>query len=67
MIPIKQATADFLAQKRIAVSGVSREPGSHGANVVYRRLRERGYEVCGEPAGRSRRWRHLLQGHAFDS
>lgn len=45
MIPIKQAAADFLAQKRIAVAGVSREPGSHGANVVCKRLRERGYEV----------------------
>ena len=24
---------------------MSREPGSHGSNVVYRRLRERGYDV----------------------
>jgi uncharacterized protein len=36
---------DFLAQRRIAVAGVSRDPARHGANVVYRRLRERGYEV----------------------
>jgi hypothetical protein len=36
---------DFLAQKRIAVAGVSRSPATHGANAVYRRLRERGYQV----------------------
>lgn len=41
----KDAAADFLAQRRIAVTGVSRSPGSHGGNVVYTRLRERGYEV----------------------
>ena len=45
MIPIKQAAEDFLAHERIAVTGVSRHPESHGANVVYRRLRDRGYEV----------------------
>jgi predicted CoA-binding protein len=27
------------------VTGVSRAPEAHGANVVYRRLRERGYQV----------------------
>ena len=44
--PIKHATADFLAQKRIAVAGVSREDGGqHGGNVVYQRLRDRGYSV----------------------
>jgi hypothetical protein len=42
----KVAIDDFLAQKRIAVAGVSREPGGkHGGNVVYQRLKERGYEV----------------------
>ena len=45
MIPVKQATTDFLAQKRIAVTGVSRSPKDHGANVVYKRLRDRGYTV----------------------
>jgi uncharacterized protein len=34
-----------LAHKRVAVTGVSREPKGHGSNVVYKRLRERGYEV----------------------
>jgi predicted CoA-binding protein len=45
MIPVKQAASEFLAQQRIAVTGVSRSPKDHGANVVYKRLRERGYEV----------------------
>jgi predicted CoA-binding protein len=42
---MKQAASGFLTNKRIAVTGVSRKPEEHGANVVYRRLRERGYEV----------------------
>jgi len=42
---IKQAAAGFLANRRIAVTGVSRTPQGHGANVVYQRLRQRGYEV----------------------
>ena len=45
MTKLKDAAADFLAHQRIAVTGVSRTPASHGANVVYRRLRDRGYEV----------------------
>jgi len=42
---IKDAAADFLEKRRIAVTGVSREPADHGGNVVYRRLRDRGYDV----------------------
>jgi predicted CoA-binding protein len=34
-----------LSHERVAVTGVSRTPGSHGSNVVYKRLRERGYEA----------------------
>lgn len=45
MPKIKQAASEFLANKRVAVTGVSRAPGSHGGNIVYQRLRERGYEV----------------------
>jgi predicted CoA-binding protein len=45
MPSIKEAAAEFLSHKRIAVTGVSRRPSSHGSNVVYQRLRERGYEV----------------------
>jgi predicted CoA-binding protein len=45
MPSIKEAAAEFLSHKRIAVTGVSRTPKDHGANVVYKRLRERGYEV----------------------
>ncbi|MGH3078429.1 MAG: CoA-binding protein [Gaiellaceae bacterium] len=45
MPTIKEAASEFLANKRIAVTGVSRHPDGHGSNVVYQRLRERGYEV----------------------
>src|SRR5918995_5108360 len=45
MTTIKQAASEFLSNKRIAVTGVSRKPASHGSNVVYQRLRDRGYEV----------------------
>ena len=45
MQPIKEAAAEFLAGRRVAVTGVSREGKDHGSNVVYKRLRERGYEV----------------------
>jgi uncharacterized protein len=42
---IQEAAAAFLASKRVAVTGVSRTPKTHGSNNVYRRLRERGYQV----------------------
>jgi uncharacterized protein len=45
MATIKEAAAEFLAHKRIAVTGVSRKAQGHGSNVVYQRLRERGYQV----------------------
>jgi predicted CoA-binding protein len=45
MPTIKEAASEFLANKRVAVTGVSRHPGSHASNGVYQRLRERGYEV----------------------
>ena len=45
MQSINQAAAAFLASKRVAVTGVSRTPKTHGSNNVYRRLRERGYQV----------------------
>jgi uncharacterized protein len=45
MKPINEAAAEFLANKRVAVTGVSRTPKTHGSNNVYRRLRERGYDV----------------------
>lgn len=43
--PLREAADRFLAARRIAVTGVSRTPGGHGGNVVYRRLRETGYQV----------------------
>jgi uncharacterized protein len=45
MVTTKRAAAAFLSNKRIAVTGVSRKPQGHGSNAVYKRLRERGYEV----------------------
>jgi len=45
MEKIKAAATKFLASKRVAITGVSRQPKDHGSNVVYRRLRDRGYEV----------------------
>jgi predicted CoA-binding protein len=45
MSTVKEAATNFLSCKRVAVTGVSRKPESHGSNVVYKRLRDRGYEV----------------------
>ena len=45
MQTIKEAASEFLAHKRVAVTGVSRSSKDHGANVVYQRLRSRGYDV----------------------
>ena len=45
MTKIKDAAAEFLRKKRVAVTGVSRNPETHSSNFVYKRLRERGYEV----------------------
>ena len=45
MATIKEATSEFLSLKRVAVTGVSRTPKSHGSNTVYKRLRDRGYDV----------------------
>jgi predicted CoA-binding protein len=45
MLTMKEAASEFLANKRIAVTGVSRTAKDHGANTVFKRLRDRGYEV----------------------
>src|SRR5215470_13740062 len=45
MPTVKQAASEFLARKRVAVTGVSRTPGTHGSNAIYQRLRARGYHV----------------------
>ncbi len=45
MPAIHEAASAFLTNQRVAVTGVSRNPKQHGANVVYRRLRGRGYQV----------------------
>jgi predicted CoA-binding protein len=45
MTTVDEAASAFLASKRIAVTGVSRTAKEHGANTVYKRLRDRGYDV----------------------
>lgn len=44
MTQIPKSVAGFLRGRRVAVAGVSREPGQP-ANAIYRRLRDSGYEV----------------------
>lgn len=46
---IEQAAEDFLSCRRITVTGVSHAPKGHGSNIVYQRLRDRGY---------AREWMH---------
>jgi predicted CoA-binding protein len=46
MTKTADAAASFLSHRRIAVTGVSRDPANHGGNIVYTRLRERGYDVA---------------------
>jgi uncharacterized protein len=46
MTPLESKIGDFLAQKRIAVAGVSGHEGAHpAANLIYRRLKGAGHEV----------------------
>ena len=46
MPTLSENVDDFLAQKRIAVAGVSRNKDSTGvANGIYRKLRDAGYQV----------------------
>jgi uncharacterized protein len=45
MSTIKEAATEFLTSKRVAVTGVSRDAKGHGSNIVYQRLRQRGFEV----------------------
>ena len=45
MQSVKEAATAFLANRRVAVTGVSRTPKTHGSNTVYKRFRDRGYEV----------------------
>jgi predicted CoA-binding protein len=44
MASIAEAVGDFLAQKTIAVAGVSRD-GDLPANLIFKKLRRAGYEV----------------------
>lgn len=42
---VAEAAQQFLSHTRIAVTGVSRSAEQHGANIVYQRLKDRGYTV----------------------
>jgi predicted CoA-binding protein len=42
---IADAAEAFLANQRIAVTGVSRNPAGHGSNAVFDRLLDRGYQA----------------------
>lgn len=44
MDPLRESADEFLAQRRIAVVGVSRSEGQ-AANIIYKKLRDTGYEV----------------------
>lgn len=44
MATMQEMVQDFLAQKRIAVAGVSRNP-NETANMIYKKLRDTGHEV----------------------
>lgn len=45
-ITLETKVQDFLAQKRIAVAGVSRDNGQHRpGNLIYRRLKATGHDV----------------------
>lgn len=44
MATMREATKDFLAQRCVAVAGVSRDP-NQAANNIYRKLRAEGYTV----------------------
>jgi uncharacterized protein len=45
VVATAQAAAEFLAAKRIAVTGVSRTPAGHGGNAVLQGLRGRGFDA----------------------
>ena len=44
MRKLREAAEEFLSHRRIAVAGVSRDE-KQAANLIYRRLRDNGYEV----------------------
>ncbi len=44
MAPLPSLVSDFLGRTRLAVAGVSRQPGQP-ANAIFRRLRDSGHDV----------------------
>lgn len=53
MTTYREAVDDFLAQRRIAVAGVSRSK-NQPANAIFRKLRDAGYEVYAVNPGADR-------------
>ncbi len=45
MTSLRELTDDFLAQRRIAVAGVSRTDANAPANLIFRKLRDAGHEM----------------------
>jgi hypothetical protein len=59
---MKDAALEFLADKHVTVAGVSRTAASHGANVVYQRLRQRGNQVFAvNPNAEGQTWWALVR------
>lgn len=45
MSTLTEKVSNFLAQKHIAVAGVSRDPKGSAANLIYQKLKNGGYKV----------------------
>ncbi len=45
MTSLRELTDEFLAQRRIAVAGVSRTDANAPANLIFRKLRDAGHEM----------------------
>jgi uncharacterized protein len=60
MQSMNDAATAFLSHKRVAVTGVSRTPKTHGSNNVYKRMPEIGEETMRECAelGIKHVWMH---------
>jgi len=46
MTTMSSSVKEFLAQKRLAVAGVTRHEANAPGNLIFRKLRDAGYDVC---------------------
>ena len=66
MSTLESKVKDFLAHKRIAVAGVSRnKPGA--ASLIYHKLKEAGDQVFAQPQCFELRGRRVLSRHKINS